>query len=37
MLEAIINQWHTNAVVFVVPAMFVVGLIAVAIAAILEE
>ena len=37
MIEAIINQWHTNAVVFVVPAMFVVGLIAVVVAAILEE
>lgn len=37
MIEAIIQQWHTNAVVFVVPTMFLVGLVAVAIAAILEK
>ena len=37
MIEAIIQQWHTNAVVFVIPTMFVVGLIAVVIAAILEK
>lgn len=37
MIEAIIQQWHTNAVVFVVPTMFVVVFIAVVIAAILEK
>ena len=37
MIDIIIQQWHTNAVVFVVPAMFVVGFIAVVIAAILEK
>ena len=37
MIEAIIQQWHTNAVVFVVPTMFLVGLVAVVIAAILEK
>lgn len=37
MIDIIVQQWHTNAVVFVLPTMFVVGLTAVVVAAILEK